>query len=89
MKLRNLDIFHVLGDFCANISRSMRPKGKIVGVEDVPLEISYKLGHSRVSLDLPSHLEIHQFKDVKFELSNFATFSATFLANISRSMRPR
>jgi len=41
------------------ISRSMRPRGKIVGVENVPREISYKVGHSRVSLDLPFDLEIH------------------------------
>ena len=57
----------------------MRPEGKIVGIENVPLKISYKLGCLRVSLDLPFNLEIHQFKNMKFE------FSATLL-QISRDL---
>jgi len=31
----------------------MRPRGKIVGVENVPLKISYKIGHPKASLALP------------------------------------
>ena len=50
----------------------------MVGVKNVPREISYKVGHSKASLDLPFCLEIHQFENVKFEISNFSTFSATF-----------
>jgi len=57
----------------------MRPRGNIVGVENVRREISYKVGHSRVSLDLPFNLEIHYFRNVKFEILNFLTFSTTFL----------
>ena len=53
-----LAFFHVFGDFFG-ISQSMRPRGKIVGVENVSREISYKVGHSRVSLDLPFNLQIH------------------------------
>jgi len=37
----------------------MRPRGKIVGIENVSRKISYKIGHSRVSLDQPFNLEIH------------------------------
>ena len=51
--------FHVSGNLFVNISRSIRPRGKIVGVENVPREILYKVDHSRVSLDLPFNLEIH------------------------------
>jgi len=39
--------------FFANISRSMTSRGKIVGVENVPREISYKIDHSGISLGLP------------------------------------
>jgi len=66
----------------------MRPREKIVEAENVPREISYKLGHSRVGLDLPFNQEIHKFKNVKFEIFNFLTFSATLFANTSRSMGP-
>jgi len=50
-----------------------------MGVENVPREISYKVGHLRVSLDLLFNLEMYKFKTVKFETSNFLTFSATLL----------
>jgi len=57
------DFSHVLGDFLENISRwSMWPSREIVGVENIPREISYEVGHSRVSLDLPFNLEILQLK---------------------------
>jgi len=54
--------FHVFGNFFANISRSIRPRGKFEGVENVSRGISYKVGHSRVNLDLPFNLEIHNLK---------------------------
>jgi len=63
----------------------MRSTAKIVGVENVPREISYKVGHSRVSLDLPFNLEIHEVKYVTFEIFNFYTFFATLL-RISRDL---
>ena len=63
----------------------MRPRGKIAGVENVPRKILYKVGLPRVSLDLPFNLEIHSFKNVKFEIFNFLTFSATLL-QISRDL---
>ena len=44
-----LFFFLVFGNTLANISRSMRPRGKIVGVENVPREILYKVGYSRVT----------------------------------------
>ena len=47
----------------------------MVGVKNISREISYKVGHSRVSLDLHFNLEIHQFKNVKLEVFNFSTFS--------------
>jgi len=50
-----------------------------VGIEIVPLKISYKLGYLKVTLDLPFNLEIQQLIDVKFEFSNFSTFSTTLL----------
>jgi len=68
-----------------NFSRSMKPRGKIVGVENVPREISYNVDHSRVSLDLPFNLEIHYFENVKFEILNFLTFLAILL-QISRDL---
>ena len=51
--------FHVFDNFFANISRYMSPRERIVGVENVPRKISYKVGHSIVSLDLPFNQEIH------------------------------
>jgi len=65
--------------FFANISQSMKPTEKIVEVENVSREISYKKGHSPVSLDLPFNLEIYKFKSMKFEIFNVFTFSATLL----------
>ena len=58
-KSRFLPFFTFLTTFFANISRSMRPRGKIVVVENVPREISHKVGHSKVRRDLPFNLEIH------------------------------
>jgi len=75
--------------FCEYLAMYMRPREKIVGVENGPREISYKVGHSRVSLDLPFNLEIHQIKKVKIEIFNFSHIFGNFFANISRSMRPR
>jgi len=46
---RDFAFFHVFGNFFANISLPMRPREKIVGVENAPREISYKLGYMRVS----------------------------------------
>jgi len=34
-------------------------QNKIVGIKNVPCKISYKVGHPRISLDLPFNLEIH------------------------------
>jgi len=31
----------------------MRPRGKIVGIENVPRKILYSVGYFKVSLDLP------------------------------------
>jgi len=45
--------------FFANISQSMRPREKIEEAENAPHEISYRIGHSRVSLCLPISLKIH------------------------------
>jgi len=69
--------------FFANISRSMRSRGKIVEVENVPREISYKKNHSGISLGLPISLKIHSNK-----FCFFSRFWPLF-ANISQSMRPR
>jgi len=79
LESRDFLFFHVLGDFIANISWSMRPREKFVGVENIPQKILCKVGYSRVSLDLPFNLEIQLFKNVKFEVFNFVTFSATLL----------
>ena len=65
------------------------PRGKIVGIANVPREISNKVGHSKVSLDLPSNLGIQKFKNVKFEIFNFFHVFGYSFANISRSIRPR
>jgi len=59
VQIKIFAFFHVFGDFLANIRRSMRPRGKILGVENVPRKISYNVGHTRVSLHLPFNLEIH------------------------------
>jgi len=67
----------------------MKPRGKIVGVENVPHEISYKVGYFRVSLDLPSNLEIHQLNNVKFEIFKFLHVFGYSSANILRCMGPR
>jgi len=56
---RDFCFFHVFDNFIVNISRSMRPRGKVVGDENASRKISYKVGHSRVSLDLPYNLEIY------------------------------
>ena len=75
--------------FFANVSWSMGSRGKIVGIENVPRKISYRTGHSRVSLSLPISLE-SPFKKVQRKISVFLfTFLATFFTNISQSMRPR
>jgi len=68
VKFEIFNFFHVFGYTFANISRSMRPIGKIVRVENVAREISYKACHSRVSLDLPFNLEIYKFRNVKFKI---------------------
>jgi len=60
-------------------------RGKMVETENIPRKISYQVGHSRVSLDLPVNLKIHKLKNVKFEISNFSRF----LPNISPFMGPR
>jgi len=85
VKIEIYNFSHDFGDFFTNISRSMRPRGQIVVVENVPREISYEVGHSRVSLDLPFNLEIHEFENVRFAIFNFFTFSATLL-QISRDL---
>jgi len=51
--------FHVFDNFFANIWRCMRPRGEIVGVENIPHKFSYQIGHSRVSLHLPFNLGNH------------------------------
>jgi len=51
--------FQVYDNIFANISQSMRPRGKIVEVENIPREILYKFGHSKVRLDLRFNQEIH------------------------------
>jgi len=85
VKIEIFDFFHVLGAFFANISSSMKPRGKIVGIENISRKIFYEVGHSRVSLDSPFNLEIHKFKNVKLEIFNICTFSATLL-QISRDL---
>ena len=60
----------------------------MVGVENIPRRISYKLGHSRVSLDLPFNLEIHNLKIRNSRFLIFSHFDYSF-ANISRFMGPR
>ena len=82
---RDFCIFSRFGNFFTNFSRSMRPRRKIVRVENIPRKIFYKVGLSRVSLDLPFNLEIYKFKRVKFEIFNFFTFLATLL-QISRDL---
>ena len=59
LKIENFACFHVFGNIFAYMSRSMRPRRKIVVIENVSGKISYKVGHSRVSLDLLFSLEIH------------------------------
>jgi len=58
-----------------------------VETENVLRKISYKIGDPRVNLCVLMSLEL--FKRVQIEIFAFFTFSATFFANISRSMRPR
>ena len=37
----------------------MRPRGKILGVKNVPRKISYKLDHFKFGLHLPFNLKFH------------------------------
>jgi len=72
----------------ANISQSMRPREKLEEAKNVPREISYRIGHSRVSLCLPISLKLHS-NEYKKKISAFFHVFGNFFANISRSMRPR
>jgi len=82
-----VELRHVIASqnqFFANISRFMRPRGKIVGIENVPREISYKIGYSRVSLDVSISLKIQSSK-YKLRFLPYFTLSVTFL-RISRDL---
>ena len=54
---------HVSDNFSANISRSIKPRRNIMGIENVPREISYKVGHSRISLHLSFNLKNMKTRD--------------------------
>jgi len=54
--------------FFANISRSMRPRRKIVGVENVLREISHRIDFSRVSLHLPFDLKKNVFRKIRIKV---------------------
>jgi len=69
--------------FFANISLSIRSRG-IVGLENVPREISYKIDHSGISLGLPISLKIYSNK-YKLRFLLFFMFLITFL-EISRDL---
>jgi len=66
----------------------MGSRGKIAGIENVPREIFYKTGHSRVDLGLPIGLKIHSNKYKRRFWPFFHVFG-DFFANTSQSMRPR
>jgi len=69
----------------------MRPRGKIVGIENVPRKILYNVGHFKVSLDLPFNLKFQNMKYKQLEIQIFACFHVfgNIFAYISRPMRPR
>jgi len=63
--------------FFANISQSMKPREKLVPTDNVPREISYKIGHSRVSLCVLISLKIY-WNGYKSRFLLFFSFLATF-----------
>jgi len=67
--------------FLANISQSVRPRGKIVEAENVPRGIFYRVGHSQVSLSLLIGLQIHS-NWVQIEIFAFFHVFGDFGANI-------
>jgi len=67
----------------------MRPRGKIVGIENVPHKISYRVGHSKANLDLRFNLKIQYMKYLKISIFAFLHVFGNVFANISRSMKPR
>ena len=62
----------------------MRPRGKIEVAGNVSREISYKIGHSQVSICRLISLKVHSNK-YKSRFLLFFTFLATFL-RISRNL---
>jgi len=59
----------------------------IIETENVPRKISYKTGHSQVSLCVPIGLKL--FKRVQITIFAFFHVFGSFFANISRSRRLR
>jgi len=63
--------------FFANISRSMSPRGKSVGIQNIPREISYWIGYSRIIPDLSISLKIHS-SEYKLKFLPYVRFLVTF-----------